>query len=184
MSLVLLVSLLSLGKSLCSLLRNNSVVFLSFILAFLLFSLVYMSNFLSTSNRFSFYPWLTFMFHNQNISVDLQLCIVHFQLNFLFAFILTDTLLLCVAVPLVKTSKQVPMSGRFALQFSFPSLAWCYFHFSLETCRQLCHIFSSMLQFRQSPIVIHTKMIVFQICLTTAVFVEFSLIHYVCTDYS
>jgi len=41
------------------------------------------------------------------------------------------------AVLLVKIFKQVPMFGKSALQFSFLSPVWYYFHFSSEICRSV-----------------------------------------------
>ncbi|XP_058105581.1 uncharacterized protein LOC131249029 [Magnolia sinica] len=40
-----------------------------------------------------------------------------------------------IKVLLAKICKQVLVFGRFSLWFSFPSVAWFYFHFSLVICR-------------------------------------------------
>lgn len=42
---------------------------------------------------------------------------------------------LVLAALLVKTSRQVRMSGRSVLRYSFPYQAWCYSHSSSEICR-------------------------------------------------
>jgi len=45
-----------------------------------------------------------------------------------------------IAVLLVRTLQQVPMFGKYALQFSFQLLVWYYLHSSLEICRLVSNI--------------------------------------------
>jgi len=83
-----------------------------------------------------FSPFLFFFFFLQSNSLYIFMLSAFMSCNELLVLKrFSDISCVSFAVLLVKIFKQVPMFGKSALQFSFLSPAWYYFHFSSEICR-------------------------------------------------